>query len=227
MPHRLEITLKPDLKDPEGEGLRKKAKDYLGLTLGEVRTIQVLTFDTSLSEEALEDIRVRIFTNPVTQQSTFQPLAGEFDWLIWVGLLPGVKDNAGSTAIEAIESFLEIKLPPGEAVYTSKQYQIKAPRLKKEAIEKIARELLANDLIQQWKVFFQRGLESPTGYRFSHSQGGAASSTYDFTHPERFLGGLAGPQSGKVLGPAGRGFKGNPGLLSETRGQGRAKTGRP
>jgi len=60
MTKRLEITLKPELKDPEGENLRKKARNYLGLTLEEVRTLQVLTFDTSLTDEQLEDVRVRI-----------------------------------------------------------------------------------------------------------------------------------------------------------------------
>jgi len=98
MTTRLEITLKSELKDPEGENLRKKARNYLGLTLEEVRTLQVLTFDTSLTDEQLEDVRGRIFTNPVTQVSSFKPLAGDFDWLIWVGFLPGVRDNAGSTA---------------------------------------------------------------------------------------------------------------------------------
>ena len=92
-----------------------------------------------------------------------QPLARDFDWLIWVGFLPGVKDNAGSTAVEAIEAFLEIKLPLGEAVYTSRQYQIKAPRIKKEAIEKIARELLANDLIQQWRIFSRSEWDGTSG----------------------------------------------------------------
>ena len=152
-PQRMEIMLKSEIRDPEGETLKKKAWEYLGLKVQEVRTIQVLTFDTTLSREQLEAIRNEIFTNPVTQISSFQPLARDFDWIIWVGFLPGVKDNAGSTAVEAIEAFLEIKLPPGEAVYTSRQYQIKAPRIRKEALEKIARELLANDLIQQWKVF--------------------------------------------------------------------------
>ncbi|MFH0786364.1 MAG: phosphoribosylformylglycinamidine synthase subunit PurS [Pseudomonadota bacterium] len=153
MPERLEIMLKPELRDPEGETLKKKALEYLGLKMERVRTIQVLTFDTSLTQEQLAAIRTEIFTNPVTQNSSFQPLAQDFDWLIWVGLLPGVKDNAGSTAIEAIEAFLEIKLPSEEGIYTSRQYLIKAPRIKKEAVKQIARELLANDLIQQWKVF--------------------------------------------------------------------------
>jgi phosphoribosylformylglycinamidine synthase subunit PurSL len=166
MPDRLEISLKPELKDPEGESLRRKAKDYLGLRLEEVRTIQVLTLDTTLTENQLEDIRERIFTNPVTQISSFQPLARDFDWLIWVGLLPGVKDNAGSTAVEAIEALLGEKLRPGEGVYTSRQFQIRAPRLKKDSLERMARELLANDLIQQWKVFSKKDWNPGQGIGF-------------------------------------------------------------
>ena len=169
IPQRLEIMLKPEIRDPEGETLKKKAREYLGLKLEEVRTIQVLTFDTTLPQEQLEAIRNEIFTNPVTQISSFAPLARDFDWLIWVGFLPGVKDNAGSTAVEAIESFLEIKLPGEEGVYTSRQYLIKAPRIKKEAVERMARELLANDLIQQWKVFSKSGGDSALGIGYPPS----------------------------------------------------------
>ena len=136
MPKRLEIMLKPEVQDPEGETLQKKAREYLGLTLEEVRTLQVLTFDTSLTDEQLEDVRTEIFTNPVTQISSFNPLAGDFDWLIWVGLLPGVRDNAGSTAIEAVEAFLEIQPPAKRAIYTSRQYLLKAPRIKKDGRRK-------------------------------------------------------------------------------------------
>ncbi|MBA4393213.1 MAG: phosphoribosylformylglycinamidine synthase, partial [Desulfobacca sp.] len=167
MPDRLEILLKPELRDPEGETLKKKTLEYLGVKLERVRTIQVLTFDTSLTQEQLEAIRTEIFTNPVTQISSFQPLAQDFDWLIWVGLRPGVKDNAGSTAIEAIEAFLEIKLPGEEGVYTSRQYLLKVPRLKREAVERIARELLANELIQQWRVFSRADWDSQTGIGWS------------------------------------------------------------
>jgi len=152
MPERLEIMLKPEIRDPEGETLRRKAREYLGIKLEEVRTIQVLILDTSLRREQLEAVRQEIFTNPVTQISSFEPLARDFDWIIWVGFLPGVRDNAGSTAVEAIEAFLDLTLPAGEGVYTSKQYGIKARRLKREGVERIARELLANDLIQQWRV---------------------------------------------------------------------------
>ncbi len=183
MPKRLEIMLKPEVRDPEGETLKKKAREYLGLKVEEVRTIQVLTFDTSLTQEQLEAVRNEIFNNPVTQVSSFQPLAQGFDWLIWVGLLPGVKDNAGSTAVEAIEAFLEIKLPAEEGVYTSRQYLIKAPRIKKEAVERIARELLANDLIQQWKVFPKSAWDPQTGIGWSIPKVVLASSAHGDRHP--------------------------------------------
>ena len=35
MPYRLEITLKADLFDAEGEGVRRKARDYFGIDLEE------------------------------------------------------------------------------------------------------------------------------------------------------------------------------------------------
>ncbi|MDY0310485.1 MAG: phosphoribosylformylglycinamidine synthase subunit PurS, partial [Desulfobacterales bacterium] len=124
MAHRLEITLKNDLFDPEGEGVRRKAADYFHLALDRVRTIQVLTIDAALSHDQCERIRTEIFTNPVTQVSSFAPLPEPFDWVVWVGLRPGVRDNPGATAAEAIEDGLGIRLPPEAAVYTSKRYCI-------------------------------------------------------------------------------------------------------
>jgi hypothetical protein len=49
----------------------------------------------------LKRIRTEIVTNPVTQVSSLQPLDVDFDWIIWVGFRPGVRDNPGATALEA------------------------------------------------------------------------------------------------------------------------------
>ncbi len=50
-----------------------------------MRTIHVLTIDAELSDEQLNAVQTDIFTNPVTQISSYQPLDIEFDWTIWVG----------------------------------------------------------------------------------------------------------------------------------------------
>lgn len=158
MPVRLEITLKPELFDAEGESIRRKARDYFNIHLDAVRTIHVLTIDAQLSDEQLEAARHRIFTNPVSQVSSFKPLATSFDWAIWVGFRPGVRDNPGSTAVEAVEDLLKVKFQAEEAVYTSKLYLLHSERLGRgtrgrKAVERIAGELLANDLIQQWRIY--------------------------------------------------------------------------
>ena len=113
MPHRLEITLKPELFDAEGEGIRHKAADYFDIRVDRIRTVHILTIDVDLTDAQLETIRSEVFTNPVTQVSAYTPLDLPFDWAIWVGYRPGVRDNPGSTAVEAIE---EADMKGGQAL---------------------------------------------------------------------------------------------------------------
>ncbi len=163
MPARLETTLKPDLFDAEGAAICRKANDYFGLDLESVRTISILTIDVDFSADQLEVIRTEIFTNPVTQISSYKPLAVDFDSVLWVGYRPGVRDNPGSTAAEAVEDLLHIRLKPHEAIYTSKRYCLKGGNLSFDDADRIARELLANDIIQEYKVFSKKDWDPETG----------------------------------------------------------------
>ncbi len=165
MPARLEIRLKSELFDAEGATVKKKATEYLGLDVKQIRVIRVLTFDTSLDIESLHRAQQEIFTNPVTEISSFKPLCTDFDWVIWIGFRPGVRDAAGSTAAEAIEDLLSIKLAPGEAIYTSKIYEVKG-QLDKHQAEQIAHDLLANEIIQQWRIYGKDTWDPETGIGF-------------------------------------------------------------
>ncbi len=166
MPARLEIALKDHLVDAEGEGIRHKALNYFGMQLSRVRAIHILTIDAELNPEQLKQIQSEIFTNPVTQISSFEPLGLPFDWTIWVGYRPGVRDNPGATAVEAIEDLLGFRLAAGESVYTSKRYCIEGRGLVDADLNKIAAELLANDIIQQWKIIAAQDWNSKAGIGF-------------------------------------------------------------
>ena len=166
MPHRLEIALKPELFDAEGAGIHQKADHYFGITFDQVRTIQVITIDADLSPTQLETIQTELFTNPVTQISSFDPLPIDFDWTIWVGFRPGVRDNPGSTAEEAIEDLLGIRFKSGEAVYTSKRFCLVGRSLAEKDVGKIAAELLANDIIQQWRIASREEWDATEGIGF-------------------------------------------------------------
>ena len=153
MAKRLEVTLKDHLFDAEGASLCRKIRDYFCWHVGQARVIHILTLDMRLSDRELEAVRTEIFTNPVTQISAFRPLAAHFDWAIWVGFRPGVRDTAGSVAMEAISNYLGRPLGADEAAYTSRLFLLSDAALDREQIEIVARELLANDIIQQWKIY--------------------------------------------------------------------------
>ena len=163
MAFQLEIALKPELFDAEGQGICRKAKAYFGIEIDAVRTIQVVTVDADLDEEQKKRIQSEVFTNPVTQMSSFDPLSIPFDHCAWIGYRPGVKDNAGDTAVEAIEDVLGLKFKEDEAVYTSKRYCFSGKNLSVEEVNKIAGEILANDIIQQCKVFSVDNWDAKTG----------------------------------------------------------------
>ncbi len=153
MARRLETALKDHLFDPEGASLCRRVRNYFGWEIGEVRVISILTLDTGLSDQELEAVRTEIFTNPVTQVSSFGSIASDFDWAIWVGYRPGVRDTAGSVAIEAIGDFLGKKPATEDSAYTSRLYLLKKAPLDRAQAETLARELLANEIIQQWRVY--------------------------------------------------------------------------
>ena len=152
MVSRLEIRLKKELLDAEGSGIRRKSSEYFGYEVEDIRVIRVLTIDADLNPAQLEKIRTEIFTNPVTEESSYSPIATDFAWLIWIGYRPGVRDTAGSTAAEAIEDLTGFKFKPDEAVYYSKLYEIRG-NLTESQVRRIASDLLANDIIQQWKIY--------------------------------------------------------------------------
>ena len=162
-PARLEITLKPDLFDAEGAGVCRKANDYFGFNIESVSTVNILTIDVELTADQLEAIQKEIFTNPVTQISSYKPLHIDFDWILWVGYRPGVRDNPGSTAAEVMEDLLGIRIKPHEGIYTSKRYCLKGGNLSFNDADRVVREILANNIIQQSKVFSRNDWDPATG----------------------------------------------------------------
>jgi len=160
---RLEIGWHPELVDAEGQALCRQAQEYFGFAIAAARVLRVLTLEVDLTPAELESLRREVFTHPLTQVSSFTPLARDFDWAVWVGFRPGVRDTAGAVALEAIAAFLGRPLPSGAAVYTSKLYLLQGAPLSRGQVERLARELLANDLIQEFRLFSKEEWDPHTG----------------------------------------------------------------
>jgi len=152
MVYRIEVAFKPRFRDAAGESTLCKIKNHLGISLDSVRVVEVYTIDGEISPAEAELLREKLFTDPVVQYSTVdRPLADDFDYMIEVGFRPGVTDNVARTSVEGIHDVLHREFDGGLKVYNSRQYLLKG-EINRKQTEHIASDLLANDLIQQWKV---------------------------------------------------------------------------
>jgi len=149
---RIEVGYRDGVGDPRGERVVREALELAGIVLQSVRTVTVYTVDIALSDPELEKIASGPLTDPIIQEfSVGSPVGGEFDLLIEVGYRPGVTDNVGRSAGEAVSQVLGRPLKPQEGVFTSIQYQIRG-ELSVEDAHRLASEVLANGLIHRWRV---------------------------------------------------------------------------
>ncbi|MCA1809595.1 MAG: phosphoribosylformylglycinamidine synthase, partial [Lentisphaerae bacterium] len=111
--------------------------------------------DAELAPAALAAAQ-KAFTDPVIETSACGrlPPPRKFDWLIEIGFKPGVTDNVGRTARSALQDVLERDLPAEDGVYTAIQYFISSRTARNRTkINRLARDLLANPLIQTIAVY--------------------------------------------------------------------------
>ena len=164
MANRIEVGFKEGIRDALGEKTKKRIIDNLGLQIASVATIEVYTIAGELTAEELNMAAAGPLSDPVIQEfSINKPLAKHFDWLIEVGFRPGVTDNVGKTAREAITLLLSEN--PGDrkiSVYTSRQFLISGAISKADA-ENIASGLLANDLIERHQVIGKAEFDFESG----------------------------------------------------------------
>ncbi len=146
----LEIALKRGLFDPDGEHVRKKARN-IGIELEYVRRSNNISLIGELTEEQLERFRAEI-TNPVTIISSYDPLIrkDEADWIVHIAKKPGVRDNEAATALEEMSDLLG-KEAEGTEIYYSHIYAIIGKGLSEADIIKVAGKL-SNDIIQEFKI---------------------------------------------------------------------------
>jgi phosphoribosylformylglycinamidine synthase subunit PurSL len=150
--NKIEVAIKAQLPDPTGAGVRGRLAEDLGIRVEDVRAIDVYTIDALLSAEELDLVRTELFTDPIIQESAANAsLARDYDYAIEVGFLPGVTDNVGKSSAEGIADTIGRTLSAGEAVYKSTQYAIRGVA-DRATCERIARDALANELIQRWVV---------------------------------------------------------------------------
>jgi phosphoribosylformylglycinamidine synthase subunit PurSL len=150
MPIRIEVGYREQLEDPEGRQLIERARAFLAIPVRAARCVAVYLIDAPLSESEVGRVR-DCFTDAVTHKSAVDRLdPKQADFVIRIGLKPGVTDAVGNSARWAIQDLLGRPLEAGSAVYTSRLFLLSG--VDRPQAQAIASELLANTIIEQFEV---------------------------------------------------------------------------
>lgn len=156
MEYRIEISPLEQWRDSRGEAVKKQIRDFLKVTVDRVRTRDVYTVKAGISSEQAKQIATEL-AHPVLQRGVVGETRPEadncFDWLVIVGFKPGVTDNVGRSAREAIGDIIGRKLTQEEKAFSSVEYMLYGKNLDRAAVEHISRDLLANSLIETIRIF--------------------------------------------------------------------------
>jgi len=135
---------------PKEETLQKKAHRWLGVEIAVLKIIDIYLIDLPLSSQDIHAVEEEILVDPILQKS-FHSYEGtdvhkDFDWILQVGLKPGMKDGEGERTKGAITDLLGEHLQGN--VYTAQEYLLKG-KLSRSDLNQLATELFANDLINR------------------------------------------------------------------------------
>ncbi|MEA2012143.1 MAG: AIR synthase-related protein [Verrucomicrobiota bacterium] len=145
---RTEVMIKETLEDPRGMKLITKIKDFLNIEIKNIRTADVYSIFADISEKEALAFADAV-ANPILQNVSLKETTDKsFDWIAIVGFAPGVTDNVGRTAQDALSDIINRKLTRKEKVYSSVEYFFSATNLSKQQMELIVSDILANELIE-------------------------------------------------------------------------------
>lgn len=146
---KIEVKPKGSLREPASYALRKEMEALSKAPVSDVMITKSYTINGELSDEEMEKLGSELFADKIAEEYAFREPAYLNTWRIEVGLLPGMTDNVGMTATKAVEDIL------GEAhrVYYSRVYYIDGNFEDGEVLEKIAGKLLANKVIERWRIY--------------------------------------------------------------------------
>ena len=153
MKNQIQLILKDNIIDVQGEKIAKNALSFLNIKTGKIKTGKIfnITYDLSkediqkfanlgLKDEIIHDIYINSFYNDLFYKS-----------FILVSKLPGVTDDEGISAQKTLNDILNLNLDTNtQHIFTNDIYLIKK-HLSDDILKTIAEKLLGNKLIHHFE----------------------------------------------------------------------------
>jgi len=164
----IEVALLPGIPDAAGRSTEQKIRTHLGIPVKRVEVRRLYRITGGVGEQEARLAARELFSDPVIQRYSMKQVleAEPFAYSLVVCYRPGVTDNEGRTATAALADLLDRPPDWTAGVATATQYLLHG--VSAEQAQRIARELLANDLIesqelQSYQEWREAGTRLPLG----------------------------------------------------------------
>ncbi len=162
----VEVESKPGFKDAFALGKKEEIRN-LGIQINNLKRVNVYAVDTDASQERFAGAARELFSNPLTEDLSFDDPAESRldDWkvMIHVQKRQGVKDNIGETTARVLDDMGVLNADSTD-INTSIKYFIDG-NITKEQADKIAYEALGFASVDSWDIVFKDEYDE-NGYEF-------------------------------------------------------------
>jgi len=145
---RIEVRPKGGLRDPGAASISAQVYELFGIRPKDVAIVRAYSICGSVSDEEAEMLGRELFADAVSEEFSAKEAFYPDYWRVEVGFLPGMTDNEGNTAREGIRDALGKEVE----AYSSRVYALSADFDDDAVVGEIAKKLLANEVIQAWKI---------------------------------------------------------------------------
>lgn len=153
MKNQIQIVLKDFMRDVEGEGIRKEAKNFLNIDTGAVKTGKIFNVMYDLSEDQIatfaqkglqDEIIHDVYINSFYQNEYYKSF-------VLVAMKPGVTDDEGVSAQKTLNDILDLNLDTNtQHIYTEDIYFLEN-ELNETELKELAERVLGNKMIQHFE----------------------------------------------------------------------------
>jgi len=152
-PHKIAVRYKEDYTDPKAERVQNVIEKFFHLTIGRIQIVDVYEIHKDLTPDEIQQVIEYPLHDKVIQTSSQGHPDIPFNFGVEISFKDGVTDNLAATAKTAIQDHLDILFSSEERVKTYRRYYFTGSLSEKEGL-RIARELLANPLIEDIALFY-------------------------------------------------------------------------
>lgn len=148
--HKVEVAFRDESLDSVGISTKNSVSEDLGIQgISRVRYSEVYYVESNTGLN-IEEIAKNVLSDPIIQDYSIDSnLFTDYDYVIEVKLHPDVTDNLAIVIGEAISDYVGKKF--GGKISTSRRYYTSGS-ISIEGAQRIAKELLANEVVETFTV---------------------------------------------------------------------------